>query len=220
MIYIDLFPIVELRGGAKVTSYLVQKGFTYGEARTLMHGKKLVQVRDVTVFRLCEALQCTPSDLFGWSGADTDALAVLNTRRPKPIYALMEGLNYEERVAFWKKLEALSLEHPKKPEVLGGKLLLNVRRLVRFETLKSPLQELQRRGLTEMEARAVLSDWRAGLRMGVLTKLCRAFACLPDDLYAFTGPEGHVLSGLRRTGFVEQGMVSDEVMRGLMGVSE
>lgn len=214
MVEMDLLPMVRLNGGTRVTSYLVEHGFTYGEARKLSRGDTLVQIRDRTVQHLCEALRCTPSDLFCWRGKETDALAVLNRRRPKPLHALLEGKTEVERMALWQKVTEWNATHTPQPRVVGGRLKLDVQRLVWLRTSRSPWKELQDMGLTEMEARGVLRADRYALRMKVLTKLCEGFGCLPDDLFSFEGPEGHVLSGLQRSELLDVSSLPAEVLRG------
>lgn len=215
MIVIDLDALVQARGGNKVTTYLMERGFTYGTARRVSNGATLVQLKDSTVFQLCEALGCRPNHLFCWRGPKTDALEALNSMRPTPLYELLQGLSLEQKVEFWDKMKAWSDAHPSGPKVMGGKLRLDIRRLVGLRTTGSARKVLEGMGLTEMEAKGVLSKGHSALRLTVMTKLCKGFGCLPDDLYSFEGPDGHVLSGLERAPMVNLEMIPVEVLLGM-----
>jgi len=215
MLTVDVAPMVRLRGGQRVTVFLTDRGFTYAEARSFAQSGKVVQIKDRTLQRLCEALDCLPNDLFGWRGADTDALAVLNTRRLRPIDDLLKGKDAEELKQFWARARALAEGQQPRPKVKGGVLRPDLRQLIALHTTRPAHLELMRRGLTEMETRTLLGDDRSAMRLTLMTRLCRSFACLPNDLYGFEGPEDHVLNALKRDRLPNLSQLSDEVLRKL-----
>ncbi|MCF8256458.1 MAG: hypothetical protein K9J06_02835 [Flavobacteriales bacterium] len=215
MLTVNVERLVLSRGGRRVTSYLTQRGFTYAEARGMAHGDRVVQLRDRTVQRLCEALVCMPNDLFGWLGAENDPLALLNKGSVRPLQERLEGLSQAEVEKFWAKVEELTAAMGPSPKVSGGVLRLDVGRLVRLRTVGSPYAFLQGMGLGAMVARMLLNGDHRALRLSVMTKLCQGFGCLPSDLYSFEGPEDHVLAPLRRPVLPRAEDVPGEVLRKL-----
>lgn len=198
MLVIDIERLVVSRGGQRVTSYLTQRGFTYAEARGLAHGDRVVQIRDRTVQRLCEAMVCEPNDLFGWKGEDSGPLAVLKRRHEQPWHELLAGMTQAELDAFWAKAREKAAHRGPAPKTKGGQLTLDVGRLVRQRTAGSAHAYLQRTGLGAMVASTLLNGEHRALRLRVMTHLCESFGCLPSDLYRFDGPEDHVLAPLIR----------------------
>src|SRR5690606_21274017 len=78
MIRLHLNDLLRTKGAEHPQAFLVGLGFTVGEARTLVNGHKVAQMRDSMVQRLCERLLCTPNDLFRWHGPADHPLAALN----------------------------------------------------------------------------------------------------------------------------------------------
>lgn len=195
---LDIWPVVALRSSGSGRAYLQRMGFTAREARGLLSQIKPVQVRDSMVQRLCETLVCEPNDLMRWTGAATDALAKLNQPLPTSLPDQLQWIAQQQA----EKLLAERMEKMKEATKVGtgikGTLRLDVGHLLSMRQERLPLRYLQRLGFSKMEAQTLLSDQRMAVRMSLLTRLCQALKCMPNDLYRWDGPEGHVLSPLRR----------------------
>lgn len=188
-----------IRGTEHPQAYLIKQGFSAREARTLVNGNKIAQMRDSVLQRLCEVLLCTPNDVFRWYGPKDHWLMALNRGGDKAIATVFREAKTEKEAQelLAKALEALEAEKPVQ-RVHGGRLFLNVERLLRERQVKKLNRELVRMGFTWMEAQRLLSPDRKAFKMSMLTRLCEAFQCLPNDLFDFDGPQGHVLEAVRK----------------------
>ncbi|MCF8258475.1 MAG: helix-turn-helix transcriptional regulator [Flavobacteriales bacterium] len=202
MIRLYIHHLVGLKGAEHPQAYLIGLGFTAREARTLAHGHEAELLQDDVLQRLCEGLLCTPNDVLSWYGPGDHPLVALNASGPQlkeRLQASKSAAEAEELLT--KALEAMRAEVPPQ-RMAGGRLFLNVERLLRLRQVKKPRRELMRMGFTASEAQRLLSSDRKGVRVKVLTRLCEAFQCLPNELYDFEGPEGHVLQAVRKPGAV------------------
>lgn len=199
MLEVNVNSVAWMNGSEHVQAFLMERGLTAREARTLTHPKKMRQVRDSLLQRLCEGLLCTPNDVFRWTGPKESLLSGLNTgtatalvhqlkamREPKDAERLLE-----------KALKVLE-EEPEVKRMHGGRLFINVRRLLEQRGVKKLHRELKRMGFTHGEAAGLLSERRRSIKLKLLKRLCEAFHCLPNELYDFEGPEGHVLEAVRK----------------------
>jgi len=203
MLTLDLKPLVALKGEQKVVPYLVAHGMTVSRARMVEGGDKVRMMRDDTVRELCEILDCMPNDLFRWNGASEHRLAVLNRAPLRRLEDVMMGKDHADLAMIWAELQARDSEKVAQPRVRGGRVWLNVRRLMEMRSVSHPAKTLQRFGFSEMVARKLTDiarrDGDTYLKMPLLIRLCEKLDCFPNDLYDFEGPQGHVLDGLRKT---------------------
>jgi DNA-binding Xre family transcriptional regulator len=103
MLVLNLERLLQLRGITHGVSYLMNHGYTEGEARHLINGKpKMVRLALLT--RLSETFQCTPNDLFDWTGDGSHVLAPLSKRKPPDILKLLEGRSPAEIEEVLRKL--------------------------------------------------------------------------------------------------------------------
>lgn len=200
------------KGAEHPQVYLMKFGFSAREARTLVHGIKVEQMRDRVLQRLCEALLCVPNDVFRWFGAADNHLVHLNKWPTIQVTRQLKGAKSAEDAdrLLARALAAIAQEDPVQ-RMTGGRLFLNVGRLLLQRQVKHPNRELVRMGFTWMEAQRLLSSERKAFKMKVLTRLCIAFGCLPNELFDFEGPEGHVLNAVRKA----EACVLDERLSGL-----
>ena len=95
MLILNLERIIRMRGVKHARAYLVNHGYSDGEARKLLGGKlKLVRLTLLT--RLCETFNCSPNDLLDWKGDVGHVLAVLSKDKAPDIVRLLEGKSPEE----------------------------------------------------------------------------------------------------------------------------
>jgi DNA-binding Xre family transcriptional regulator len=91
-----------------------------------------------------------------------------------------------------------------------------------LEQVSKVHKELQRKGFTHNEAQKLLSDDRKSIKLSMLARVCVAFKCLPNDVYDFEGPEGHVLFPLRKAPVVNVrerlGKLSEAELRRVLGL--
>lgn len=204
--------LLRTKGAEHPQAYLIGLGFTAREARTLIHGDKVEQMRDSMLQRICEHLLCTPNDVFRWYGPKDHLLMALNRSSASRVADVMKQAKSaaESKRMLEKALEALAEEEPQL-KMHGGRLFLNVERLLRQRQVKKMNRELVRMGFTAMEAQRLLSPERVAFKMKMLKRLCEAFRCLPNELFDFEGPEGHVLNAVRK----EEMPMLDERLKGL-----
>lgn len=195
---------------------------TAREAQTLSRPQKMNQVRDTLVQRLCEGLVCMPNDLFRWHGDMGHALAALNVPLPMNVPDALKNVPYARLEEVLHQLAQEEQQSSKPSVVHGGRLFINVRRLMELEQVSKVHKELQRKGFTHNEAQKLLSDDRKSIKLSMLARVCMAFKCLPNDVYDFEGPEGHVLSPLRKAPVVNVrerlGKLSEAELRRVLGL--
>jgi DNA-binding Xre family transcriptional regulator len=202
MLVMDLKPLVAMKGEKRVVVFLVRNGMSRARANMVASGRKMRMMRDDTVRELCEILEVMPNDLFSWTGAADHHLAALNKAPLRELEHVLMGKSGEELEQMWKELTERVADREPKQVVRGGRVWLNVRRMMEQRSSAHPAQTLQRFGFSEMVSRTLTDvkrlDGQTYLKMPMLTKLCERLKCLPNDLYDFNGPEGHVLDGLRK----------------------
>jgi len=222
MLLLELREQVWLRGEEHLQAFLQRRGMTAREAQTLSRPQKMNQVRDTLVQRLCEGLVCMPNDLFRWYGDMGHALAALNVPLPMNVPFALKNVPYARLEEVLHQL-AQEEEQSSKPSIVhGGRLFINVRRLMELEQVSRVHKELQWKGFTHNEAQKLLSDDRKSIKLSMLARVCVAFKCLPNDVYDFEGPEGHVLSPLRKAPVVNVrerlGKLSEAELRRVLGL--
>ena len=95
MLILNLERAIRMRGVKHPRAYLVNHGYSDGEARKLLNGKlKLVRLTLLT--RLCETFNCTPNDLLDWNGDANHVLVGLSKDKAPDIVRLLEGKSPEE----------------------------------------------------------------------------------------------------------------------------
>jgi|GEM_PF-1334115 len=198
MLQLDVRDLARMRGEEYLQAFLQRNGFTVRESRTLSNPAKIQLVRESTVQRLCELFGCLPNDLFRWRGNGDHVLAVLNVAPIENMQIMLWGLSKD---MLEKMVEVLAQETKRAnvaPVVKGGRLFLNVRRLMELRQEEKPLRALKRMGFTQNEAVKLLGDDRKSFNVSMLMRVCTAFKCLPNDVFDFEGPEGHVLDAVRK----------------------
>lgn len=205
--------------------YLRERGFSAKEVRTLSNVVEMQLLKDTSVQRLCEALVCTPNDLFCWDGKLESHLKVLNTARVSNLDVVFAELSQREvELLVLKARElAVSLENP--VSTGEGRLWLNVRHLIAQRQEPQPYSFLISKEFTPAEAGKLLNPNRKAIRLTVLSRLCEAFHCLPNDLFDWEGSENHHLNALRKIPVVDlKALLSqlppDEVRKILMALQE
>lgn len=175
-------------------------------------------IRDSSVQRICEAFDCTPNELFRWYGSKESHLQALNILPMAPPTAFLKELNQQELDLLFEKAQSLTAQPKVNTDLPKGTLRLNVLRLVEQRQPGDVHTFLSTKGFTTAEAKKLLSDDRKAVKLGVLTRLCVVFGCLPNDLYDWEGSEEHRLNALRKTpvidlkGLLEQ-LPPEEVQR-------
>ncbi|MCB9192671.1 MAG: helix-turn-helix domain-containing protein [Flavobacteriales bacterium] len=91
----NLERLIALRGVKHMRAYLVNHGFSDGEARNLLSGKTK-SVRLDLLTRLCEAFECSPNDLLDWRGDAGHVLSQLRKSMAPNIEQLLEGKSPQE----------------------------------------------------------------------------------------------------------------------------
>ncbi len=84
-----------MRGVKHLRTYLVNHGFTDGEARNLVSGETRL-LRLTLITRLCEVFDCTPNELLDWQGDPTHVLAAVSKSKAPDIWKMLEGKSAEE----------------------------------------------------------------------------------------------------------------------------
>lgn len=199
MLELNVERLVRMHGADYPQTFLVGRGLSAREARTVWHPKEIKQVRDSLLQRLCEGLLCTPNDVFVWRGGTDSILSGLNKG---PVQSLADRLLREQDPKEVERLvqQALKVleEEPVVRRIHGGRLRLNVRRLLEQKGVKRLHHELMQMGFSHGEAAGLLGDRRQAIKLPLLARVCEAFHCLPNDVYDFEGPEGHVLGALQK----------------------
>ena len=103
MLVLNLKRLLELRNVTFGTRYLMNHGFTEGEARSLMSGE-VKTMRFTLMQRLCETFQCTPNDLFDWQGDGGHVLSELSKTVAPRIQQLLEGKSPQELEEILRRL--------------------------------------------------------------------------------------------------------------------
>lgn len=83
MLFLNINPIIRLRGIEKPFSFLVRNGFTNHTAHYLLSGSSR-SIRLDHIEKLCLLLKCTPNDIINWrpkSGTLPDEKTPLNNLR-------------------------------------------------------------------------------------------------------------------------------------------
>jgi DNA-binding Xre family transcriptional regulator len=104
MLVLNLERLIALRGVKHMRAYLVNHGFSDGEARNLLSGKTK-SVRLDLLTRLCEEFECSPNDLFDWQGNPTHVLSCLTKSAPPNVLALLEGKSPQELEEILRRIE-------------------------------------------------------------------------------------------------------------------
>jgi DNA-binding Xre family transcriptional regulator len=199
MLELNVERLVRMHGADYPQTFLVGRGLSAREARTVWHPKEIKQVRDSLLQRLCEGLLCTPNDVFVWRGGTDSILSGLNKG---PVQSLADRLLREQDPKEVERLvqQALNVleEEPVVRRIHGGRLRLNVRRLLEQKGVKRLHHDLMQMGFSHGEAAGLLGESRMAIKLPLLARLCEAFHCLPNDVYDFEGPEGHVLGALQK----------------------
>jgi DNA-binding Xre family transcriptional regulator len=199
MLQLNVSGMARMYGAEHVQAFLIERGLSAREARTVTHPTEVRQVRDSLLQRLCEGLLCTPNDLFRWTGVGESHLHYLNVGDPPSFALWLRGVRDPKEVErlMARAHEVLAEEVPM-TRMHGGRMFINVRRLLEQRGVKKLHRELKRMGFTHGEAAGLLSDKRVAIKLPLLTKVCVAFKCMPNDIYDFAGPEGHVLNAVRK----------------------
>jgi len=199
MLQLHVSTLVEMHGAEHQQTFLIKYGLSPREARTVSYPQKMRMMRYGLLQRVCEGLLCTPNDVFRWSGKKDSHLKVLNRTGKKSLSerlgALKDPKEYDRLME--ELLDALEAE-PKVKRMHDGRLFLNVGRLLRMRGVKKLHRELKRMGFTHNEAANLLSGRQKAFKLSLLTRVCVAFNCLPNDVLDFEGPEGHVLQALKK----------------------
>lgn len=92
-----------MRGVKHLRTYLVNHGFSEGEARNLVSGKtRLVRLTILT--RLCEVFECTPNELLDWQGSPTHVLSSISKSEAPNIWKMLEGKSAAELEEILKRI--------------------------------------------------------------------------------------------------------------------
>ena len=75
-------------------------------------------------------------------------------------------------------------------------LRLNLEQILGLRGIKHPHTYLIMHGLTDSQARTLLSEQMSQIKMKRLTQLCEIFSCTPNDLMTWNGPPEHHLASL------------------------
>lgn len=95
MLQLNIRYLIGLRGVKHPQSYLINNGFSYGEARWLLNEQRKT-LSFAMLTRLCKFFGCTPNDLFTWDGKADHPLHSL-TKGPVPnIQKILEGKSPSE----------------------------------------------------------------------------------------------------------------------------
>lgn len=199
MLELNVERLVRMHGADHQQAFLISRGLSAREARTVSNPKEIRQVRDSLLQRLCEGLLCTPNDVFVWRGGTESVLQSLNKGAME---SLGDRLQREQNPKEVERLvqQALKVleEEPVVTRMHGGRLRLNVRRLLEQKGVKRLHHDLMGMGFSHGEAAGLLGESRMAIKLPLLARVCEAFHCLPNDVYDFDGPEGHVLQALRK----------------------
>jgi DNA-binding Xre family transcriptional regulator len=198
MLGLDIARILRPMGFKSAAVYLRERGFTVKETRTLSHPHKRQILRDTTVKRLCEALLCTPNDLFRWQGPQESHLNVLNIAPASSIDSVFGHLNQRELDQLVSKVQELAISTEPALTDGEGHLWLHVPHIIAQRQQSQPYPFLKTKGFTHSESATLLDPTRKAFKLTVLSRLCLAFDCLPNDLFDWEGSEEHYLNALRK----------------------
>lgn len=103
MLRLDLEYLIRLRGVKQAYAYLRNHGFSEGEARCLLNPERRV-ISFEMMTRLCSFFECTPNDLFDWTGELNHACGRLK-RKPLPdVQQIFAGKSPKEIMDALRKL--------------------------------------------------------------------------------------------------------------------
>lgn len=195
--YVDR--VIGMHDTRKRFPFLMERGLTAREARSVCHPKQMRQLRDSLLQRLCEGLLCTPNDVFRWVGAADNELMQLNVGPANSIATRLQRMtDPKEAERMLQRALKMLEEEPLTPRMHGGRLFINVKRLLEQRGMKRYHWSLMRMGFSHGEAARLLSNERKAVKISLLTRVCVAFKCLPNDVYDFEGPAGHVLLAVKK----------------------
>ena len=128
---------------------------------------------------------------------------MLNTARVSTLNVVFAELSQREVELLVLKAQelAVSLENP--VSTGEGRLWLNVRHLIAQRQEPQPYSFLISKDFTRAETSKLLDPKRKVFRITMLSRLCEAFNCLPNDLFDWEGAENHHLNALRKTPAVD-----------------
>lgn len=198
MLQLDIAKIVGAKAPESVAVYLCDRGFSAKEARTLSHPHETQLLRDTTVMRLCEALLCTPNNLFRWRGPQESHLNILNTAAMSSMDTVIGQMSQQDLELFVSKVQKLTAELEQPATDGEGRLWLNVSYVITQRQQARPQSFLIDNGFTRSESRKLLDPNRKVFRVTILSRLCLTFGCLPNDLFDREGSETHYLNVLRK----------------------
>lgn len=180
-------------------AFLMTRGLTAREARTVSRPERMRQVRYRLLQRLCEGLLCTPNDVFRWTGATGSHLEALNRPGVPNLAEQLRGVEDLNELQRLIDVARAALENePVTPRVHDGRLFMNVRRFMELRSGDHMQKGLIAMGFSKGEASGLLSDDQKAFKLPMLTRVCVAFRCLPNDVLDFEGPERHVLAELKK----------------------
>lgn len=194
MLRLDVKRMLELRGESRGYEYLRGLGFGKGQVRAMMSKRGLRQVPMRTLKKLCVAFCCLPDELFAWHGDGGHELARLNLMSPKALWERLNALTDDEIKALLQERS----EEGKGADGGDGHLYLNVQRLMAERGMKPGWTELQKMGFSKRESYCLLNIVYLRLPLDLLTRLCVAFGCGPNELLSWSGGKDHVLGPLKR----------------------
>lgn len=178
--------------------FLRSKGFSARASRTITRPAGVRVLPDRQLQQLCEVFHCTPNGLFTWHGPDTHLLAALNEPPMHRLQMVTFGLKQHDMEALLSRAEEMLKERKAATSHVGGRLFLNIGRLIAERQQELPRRYLIKKGFTPGEVQGLLSAERKAVRLPVLQLLCEVFGCLPDDLYDHEGNAQQLLHVLHR----------------------
>ncbi len=103
MLVLNIERLVKMRGVRHPRTFLINHGYSEGEARWLLYGKRK-SVQMSLLGRLGETFQCTLDELFDWQGDPNHPLAVLRKDKAPDIFRLLADKSPEELEAIFKMI--------------------------------------------------------------------------------------------------------------------
>ena len=103
MLQLNLKRLIVMRGVKQPRAYLVNHGFSDGEARNLLGGETKT-IRFSLLTRLAETFNCTVDELLDWTGDPNHSLAVLSKNPAPDIKQILESKSPKEIEEILRKL--------------------------------------------------------------------------------------------------------------------